>query len=469
MAFPAMITASAVTALLIWAAIPDWSFWICWLIGIILSATDPVAVVALLKELGASKALGTLIEGESLLNDGSAVVLFSWVRNAIGYSSATLPPYWMLSGGYGGAHLRYEGNVGIDLAVTISQMLLFGAAFGYLFGLATVEFCKFNYNALYIEGPMVLAMSYLCFWLGELVCGTSAVIAVVVMGLVVNTHKSDISSSVFEFLHHFYGMAAHILNTVIFAIAGAKLGELLVDGNLLELWQDYPWQIPIIYPIILFARGFAIVLFYPALKRLGTGCTWQEAVVMWWGGLRGSIGLALALIIKHTQYDEAMWGHGCHAVEHGSGRSTISLDCRDQPAAVVAMTIIVVACTVIINAVTMAPLMKLLRMTELSEARKLMVMGSYTKLHGRTAKKLGELKAESSFFTGVDWANVQSLDLATDVYQASTIQKMELAAWLSVLGIERASYDEQFEQGMLSPQAYEMLEDFMALLLTTDY
>ena len=81
MAFPAMIFSSVVTGLLVWACIPQWSFWVVWLIGIILSATDPVAVVALLKELGASKALGTLIEGESLLNDGSAVVLFVWVRS----------------------------------------------------------------------------------------------------------------------------------------------------------------------------------------------------------------------------------------------------------------------------------------------------------------------------------------------------------------------------------------------------
>ena len=49
---------------------------VCWLIGTITSATDPVAVVALLKELGTEKAIGTLIEGESLLNDGSAVVLY---------------------------------------------------------------------------------------------------------------------------------------------------------------------------------------------------------------------------------------------------------------------------------------------------------------------------------------------------------------------------------------------------------
>ena len=75
---------------------------------------------------------------------------------------------------------------------------------------------------LYIEAPVVIGMSYLCFWMGELVCGTSAVIAVVIMGLYVNKHRSEISADVFHFLHQFYEMASHILNTVIFAIAGAK-------------------------------------------------------------------------------------------------------------------------------------------------------------------------------------------------------------------------------------------------------
>merc|ERR1719199_2241491 len=107
-----MIIASALTAVCLYAlAPPSWTFWVTWLIGIIASATDPVAVVALLKELGAAKTLGTLIEGESLLNDGSAVVLFVWVRNAIGYDYATLAPEWMRGDG---VH-PYTGQVGWEL------------------------------------------------------------------------------------------------------------------------------------------------------------------------------------------------------------------------------------------------------------------------------------------------------------------------------------------------------------------
>ena len=72
MALVGVVVASLVTALLVMAVRPSWEFNVCWLLGTITSATDPVAVVALLKDLGAAKTLGTLIEGESLLNDGSA-------------------------------------------------------------------------------------------------------------------------------------------------------------------------------------------------------------------------------------------------------------------------------------------------------------------------------------------------------------------------------------------------------------
>ena len=96
MAFPAMALASLLTGVCIYGMFEaQWSFWVCWLIGVITSATDPVAVVALLKDLGAAKTLGTLIEGESLLNDGSAVVLYVWVRAAVGYDYTTVAPPWM--------------------------------------------------------------------------------------------------------------------------------------------------------------------------------------------------------------------------------------------------------------------------------------------------------------------------------------------------------------------------------------
>ena len=182
---------------------------------------------------------------QSLINDGSAIVLFTWVRNAIGYTSSTEPPPWMMTDVGNGtlSYFRYEGCVFCELGRVIAQMLVFAIIIGVLFGWLTVSMCKLNYESQLIEGPLVIAMSYFCFWICELVCGTSAVIAVVIMGLYVNKHKAGISPQVFHFLHLFYGMSAHILNTVIFAIAGAKLGILLADGSQLELLEDYWWQV----------------------------------------------------------------------------------------------------------------------------------------------------------------------------------------------------------------------------------
>ncbi|CAM9178174.1 unnamed protein product, partial [Heterosigma akashiwo] len=74
---PGVVLGTALTAAFCYYCLPyDWDIYVCLMFGAMLSATDPVAVVALLKELGISERLATLIEGESLLNDGTAVVVF---------------------------------------------------------------------------------------------------------------------------------------------------------------------------------------------------------------------------------------------------------------------------------------------------------------------------------------------------------------------------------------------------------
>ena len=77
LAFPGMACGAAMMACVVKLFYPVWGWDLCLLLGTITSATDPVAVVALLRELGAKVSLSTTIEGESLLNDGAAVVIFS--------------------------------------------------------------------------------------------------------------------------------------------------------------------------------------------------------------------------------------------------------------------------------------------------------------------------------------------------------------------------------------------------------
>ena len=135
-----------------------------------------------------------------------------------------------------------------------------------------------------------------------------------------------------------------MLNTVIFLIAGCKLGALMSDASFYDLFlmPHFRSMLILIYPIILFARGLAILLAFPLLKRLGTGCTWKDAIVMWWGGLRGSVGLALGLSVHHMMYDSSMWG-----TDHATSGGLETLNCRDQPMMVLWLTVLVVTSTVI--------------------------------------------------------------------------------------------------------------------------
>ena len=315
MAFPAMVVASLISAAMLYALTPSilpgggWDFTTCWLAGVINSATDPVAVVALLKELGASKTLGTLIEGESLLNDGSAVVLYVFVKNLIGYDHKTIPPPWMRED---------NRQVGVEFVRIVGQMALFGVFLGlaagwlsrqvrvlraralytrtHAYAYAYTRICpgrdrigaglgagralpplllrsfspqqrarprltpnpsrltrpslpprrsrrrrrrsplwqllRFVYADKLVETSILVGISYLTFWVGELATGASAVLAVVVLGLYMNYHKSCLSPSVIHFMHEFYEAVAHGLNTLIFAIAGMKMGTILADTSL---------------------------------------------------------------------------------------------------------------------------------------------------------------------------------------------------------------------------------------------
>jgi len=291
-----------------------------------------------------------------------------------------------------------------------------------------------------------------------------------VMGLYVNNFRSAISPAVLHFLHEFYEMVAFFLNTIIFLIAGCKLGALIVDSSTHDLYvvgTGSFGMIVAIYPIILFARGAAILVAFPLIKRLGTGCTWQEAVVMWWGGLRGSVGLALALAVHHTIYDEGMWGNGASNTWGAQTLLVPTLNCRDQPLMVLTLILYVVLLTVVINGITMAPLMRFLKLTKIPEDRQFMLQRAKLKIDAETKKSLARMRDQySEDLPDVDW---ESPDIAVGAPLAhaakctgTMIEQIDRDTWLLVLNLERAYYMAQFEAGRLGDQAQRLLEGTMA-------
>jgi NhaP-type Na+/H+ or K+/H+ antiporter len=180
---------SSIAALLKLTVFTDWSWTEALLLGSILSATDPVAVVALLRELGVNPQLGTLIEGESLVNDGTAVVVFLVLMEAL------------KTGAYG---------TGTEILWEFVRLSILGSAFGYTYGLISLEFTSRVFNDAPVEIAVTLSSAYLVFYLAE-GFKMSGILAVVALGVSYSKHgQTKISPEVQHFMHEVNRACAHL-------------------------------------------------------------------------------------------------------------------------------------------------------------------------------------------------------------------------------------------------------------------
>ncbi len=301
MAGPGIVTATLMTGLCFWGMVQffggeggvlsQWhvdtpsamSFvWLAsMLLGAVASATDPVAVVALLKELGASKKLGTLIEGESLLNDGTAIVAFM-----------------LLIGLVTGAQIFTGlGDFVVDATLGFGSIGGAGALVGVLIGIVCILWLRKVFNDAMIEITLVLVTSYAVFFICEHFFHVSGVLGLVALGiLMAGVGAKRISPEVAHFMHEFWELAAYLSNIIIFIVVGVIIAQ-----NINPTGMDYV-ILCLIYLAIHLTRAINIGMFYPFMKRTGYGLPGKDAVVVWWGGLRGAIGLALALVVYSESF-----------------------------------------------------------------------------------------------------------------------------------------------------------------------
>ena len=293
LAGPGIVTATAMTGLAFWGLIQvfggeggvlsEWNseagafIWLSsMLFGAVVSATDPVAVVALLKDLGASKKLGTLIEGESLLNDGTAIVAFMLL---IGLVTGAEP-------------FDGPGSFLMDAAVGFGKIGAAGGLLGVLIGLVGILWVKKVFNDPMIEITVVLVVSYAVFFICEHFFHVSGVLGLVALGiLMAGGGKTRISPEVEHFMHEFWELIAFVANVIIFIVVGVVIAQ-----NANPTGMDF-LILGLVYVAIHLVRGINMGIFYPFMKNTGYGLPGKDAIVVWWGALRGAIGLALALVV----------------------------------------------------------------------------------------------------------------------------------------------------------------------------
>lgn len=250
-----------------------WNWTFALMFGALISATDPVAVVALLRELGTSKRFSTLVDSESMLNDGTGIVLFMLFFGAYSAGGASpLPPVEQFCVVVAG---------GVLLGYALAQLVIWLIS-------------RVNGDAL-LQNSMIILAAYLTFLLAQQFLAVSGVIALVAFGLTMTYRgKPRLKPEVNKFMEQFWELMAYIANTLIFIIVGIVIA----------IHVDFTWlnlaALAIIYIGVNLIRTLMIFLFYPLMSRLGYGLSIREAVILSWGGLRGALGLTLALMVSYA-------------------------------------------------------------------------------------------------------------------------------------------------------------------------
>jgi CPA1 family monovalent cation:H+ antiporter len=239
------------------------------LVGASLSATDPVSVIALFRELGASKRLTMLMEGESLFNDGVAVVAFSLLVG--------IP----------------LGTAEFSMSTTLATFFVFvgiGIGVGSLIGFG-ISFLTQRFDLPLVEQSLTLVSAYGTYLITEEL-GGSGVISVVTVGIILGNFGSRIGMNPRTRLivSEFWDFLAFFVNSIVFLLIGDQIDFPSLANNL-DL-------IAVTIAAVLLTRaiaiyGLAAISNWVAKSDIG----WRDQTVLWWGGLRGSVSIAIALSV----------------------------------------------------------------------------------------------------------------------------------------------------------------------------
>ncbi|TXH68253.1 MAG: sodium:proton antiporter [Thiothrix sp.] len=243
----------------------------CLLFGALIAPTDPIAVLGILKSVGAPKSLETTIAGESLFNDGVAVVVFLVL---LGFVAS------------GNGHAQAELSV-LSVLKLFAQEAIGGIGFGLVVGYISYKMLE-SIDNYQVELLITLALVFGGYSLA-MALHLSGPIAIVVAGLLIgNTGRQlAMSDKTREHLDMFWELVDEILNAVLFVLIGLELLILVLDKN-------YLWAGLMMIPVTLAARFISVAIPITLMKARRSFSP-KVIQILTWGGLRGGISIALAL------------------------------------------------------------------------------------------------------------------------------------------------------------------------------
>jgi CPA1 family monovalent cation:H+ antiporter len=240
--------------------------WAC-VFGALISPTDPIAVLAAVREGKLSKVLEVVLQGEALFNDGVGIVVFT-AALAIAGSGAELSPLATIG------HVVIQAAGGLVLGI--------GAGALIIRGMRAID----DYA---VEVTLSLALATGAYALAQRL-GVSGPIAVVAAGLLVGDHglSAAMSDTTQRYVRAFWTLVDEILNGLLFLLLGLEILVIPLDPRLVGLWAAAL--------VLVLAARFAVVLPWGAYFQVRQGQR-HAGIVLAWGGLHGALSLAMALSV----------------------------------------------------------------------------------------------------------------------------------------------------------------------------
>ena len=249
--------------------------------GALISPTDPIAVLAILKKYDISKSLKMKIEGESLFNDGIGVVVFTALLLIAQSKNPEL-------------NTEMGQTIGLLFLEEVGGGLAFGAVIGFL-GYFSIKSIKDNPHLAVIMSVAVVVSGYAVASLLHISGPLATVMAGLIIGnkLDLNHHKHKICT---EQLNNFWEILDEILNGVLFVLIGLSLHLISFDQPVIILGG-------IAIVLVLISRFIAVFLPYSLLRHKEYSAL-KTTTILTWGGLRGGISLALAFSLSDSAYGD---------------------------------------------------------------------------------------------------------------------------------------------------------------------
>jgi CPA1 family monovalent cation:H+ antiporter len=387
--------------------------------GALISATDPVAVISFFRSLGVSKRLALLVEGESLFNDGVAIVVFTL---AVSLAASTGEVTFNL----------------VDFIIEFLRVAVGGLAVGIFLGLVVSQLVLRHVDDNLIETATTVALAFGAFVLAE-EFHLSGILAVVAAGLFVgNVGFINTSPTTRVTLENFWEFLAFVTNSIIFLIIGLEV----------QLQQFGTNLIPIIVAVATILLSRAVVVY--AITWISNRLDPRNFIpvnyrhIMFWGGLRGAISLALALTLSNGVFDAFI--------------------VRELQV----MTFGVVLFTLLFQGLTIAPLIRRLGLSKRPENRLAQQKEQgllYMKQSGK--RELDRLR-DDGILPAELWnamARVYDDEIAQHDEElhrllrehAELTQEIVLQARMDLLRAERTAASDAFQRGLLTEEIFEEL------------